>query len=220
MKEKDLQSQNNSFSKIKIMKKKNRKNKVFQYNTPKQTKKYFLMEIGFIVFMICCLIFLSQTRFHRVDGESMLPTVKNNDYLFISKRTPVLRYSVVTFEPPGKPDESYIKRIVAIPGDRIWLDKNMVYLNYQMADDNLTPANDQYLSGADLPDGTLKVRVTWDVAAALEKYDRIPEGYYFVLGDNRNHSTDSRHLGLIEQKKIEGVAVFRYYPFSRIGAID
>ncbi|OJG26536.1 signal peptidase I [Enterococcus caccae] len=129
------------------------------------------------------------------------------------------RYSLITFQPREKKYESYVKRVIGLPGDRIWLDQNTVYLNFQMAESNPTPPNEEHLSGVDLPDGTLKIRVSWEVAAQLEGLSTIPKDQFFVLGDNRRHSTDSRELGLIDKNKIEGVVTFRYYPLNRLGLI-
>ncbi|WP_336577016.1 signal peptidase I [Candidatus Enterococcus mansonii] len=176
--------------------------------------------IYFFLFICLCVLFFVKIATHRVSGVSMMPTLENKDYLFIIKGKKPSRYSLVTFAPKKHSADSYVKRILGLPGDRIWLDKNTVYLNHQMAQSNPTPENELQLSGSDLPDGTLKVRVTWEVASKLQGLEKIPEGQYFVLGDNRNHSNDSRHLGLIDQKQIEGVVSFRYYPLNRIGLID
>ncbi|OEG15355.1 signal peptidase I [Enterococcus quebecensis] len=150
----------------------------------------------------------------------MLPTLKNNDRLLVMKGEYPSRYNLITFVPKNKEKESYIKRVLGLPGDRIWLDQNNLYINHQMSSSNLTPENESALLGSELPDGTLKVRVSWEVAAKLQGISSIPEHQYFVLGDNRRHSTDSRQLGLIDFKQIEGVVRFRYYPLDRLGSIN
>lgn len=165
-------------------------------------------------------MFLLRVKTHVVVGESMLPTLNNHDRIAVIKKKEPKRYSLVTFQPGDKKSESYVKRVLGLPGDRIWLDQNTVYLNHQMAENNPTPPNETGLTGIDLPDGTLKVRVTWEVAAKLEGLSTIPKDQFFVLGDNRRHSKDSRELGLIAKDKIEGVVAFRYYPFQRFGLID
>ncbi|MGX7439325.1 signal peptidase I [Enterococcus caccae] len=178
-----------------------------------------LRRISFLLVLLLSIIFLVKIKPHVVSGESMLPTLRNKDRLFSMKNAEPTRYSLITFQPREKKYESYVKRVIGLPGDRIWLDQNTVYLNFQMAESNPTPPNEEHLSGVDLPDGTLKIRVSWEVAAQLEGLSTIPKDQFFVLGDNRRHSTDSRELGLIDKNKIEGVVTFRYYPLNRLGLI-
>lgn len=182
--------------------------------------KHYLKNTLFLLFLLIGILFLIKVKTHVVSGESMMPTLQNGDRLFVLKNAEPQRYSLITFQPAEKKNESYIKRVIGLPGDRIWLDQNTLYLNSQMAETNPTPPNEENLSGVDLPDGTLKVRVDWEVAAQLKDFSTIPEEYYFVLGDNRRNSTDSRELGLINADQIEGVVKYRYYPFNRIGTID
>lgn len=193
-----------------------------QINTKKRRKKVrsFFKEILFVLFIIIGLFFLFRIKTHMVSGNSMLPTLQTNDRLFIAKGKKPNRFSLITFEPREKKEESFVKRVMGMPGDRIWLDRNTLYLNNQMQDANPTPQNNLNLSGADLPDGTLKVRITWETAAKLEGLSVIPKDQFFVLGDNQANSTDSRHLGLIHLPQIEGVVQFRYYPFNRLGSVD
>ncbi|XUD02336.1 signal peptidase I [Enterococcus sp. AZ177] len=198
--------------------KKNQMNREKRVNIKKS--RMLLKEILFISFMIIGVFFLIKIKTHMVSGESMLPTLQTNDRLFIAKGKSPNRYSLITFQPREEKEESYVKRVMGMPGDRIWLDHNTLYLNYQMSDTNPTPQNNWYLSGEELPDGTLKVRVTWETAAKLDGLSAIPENQFFVLGDNRSNSTDSRQLGLIKLKQIEGVVQYRYYPFNRLGPID
>ena len=193
-------------------------------NVPQQNGrnriKHCLKNTLFLLFLLIGILFLIKVKTHVVSGESMMPTLKNGDRLFVLKNAEPQRYSLITFQPEEKKNESYIKRVIGLPGDRIWLDQNTLYLNSQMAETNPTPPNEENLSGVDLPDGTLKIRVDWEVAAQLKDFSTIPEEYYFVLGDNRRNSTDSRELGLINTEQIEGVVKYRYYPFNRIGTID
>ncbi|OJG25620.1 signal peptidase I [Enterococcus caccae] len=170
--------------------------------------------------MLLSILFLVKVKTYIVNGESMQPTFQNKDRLFIKKTATLTRYSLITFQPQVNADDSYIKRVIGLPGDRIWLDQNMVYLNAQMASNNSTPSNNSNLSGIELPDGTLKVRVTWEVAAQLAGLSVIPKDKFFVLGDNRRHSTDSRELGLIDKQAVKGKVIFRYYPFTRFGVVN
>lgn len=93
----------------------------------------------------------------------------------------------------------YIKRVIAVPGDTIDIRDGKVYVNGEVLDES-------YIKGNTMPKGAR-------LPATIE------EGYYFVMGDNRPHSSDSRLIGLIEQDRIKGKAVFRYWPFNRISSI-
>lgn len=70
-----------------------------------------------------------------------------------------------------------------------------------------------------LPDGTVKITVNKAVAQQMKGMKQIPKDKYFVLGDNRNHSNDSRSFGFVSAKQIEGVAMYRYYPLDRLGRL-
>lgn len=182
--------------------------------------KQLLKQGVFFALAIGCVVFLTKIQTHRVNGISMLPSLQDKDYLLIVKGKKPSRYSIITFQPKEQSQDSFVKRVVGVPGDRIWLDKNTVYLNHQMDSANPTPENELTLSGVDLPDGTLKIRVNWDIAAKLQGLSMIPKDQFFVLGDNRGSSVDSRQLGLIHSKQIEGVVSVRYFPFHSLGPVD
>ncbi len=172
-----------------------------------------------VVFVLSCLGFLVFIQTHRVDGQSMKPTLQDHDRLFVRKNQTPERYDLITFTPPNNPKESYVKRVIGLPGDRIWVDNNSVYLNQSLAEEDQVMTSNQFLSGEDLPDGTIKVWVTEAVAKESYSMRVIPADHYFVLGDNRNHSTDSRHFGLVKKQAVEGVVTFRYYPVTRLGGL-
>lgn len=200
------------------------RSKQLKLEQKKQLKKLKLyqnsMTFLFLLMMTGCLWFLIFNKAHQVKGYSMEPAIENNDRLFIRKGAEPKRYSLITFDPTGEQKESYVKRVVGMPGDTLWIDNNTLYLNHQMKEETEPPRTNSALSGEELPDGTIKMWVTEEVAKKLYKVKKIPQNGYFVLGDNRNHSTDSRKLGLIAKKQIEGVVIFRYYPFSKLGAIS
>jgi signal peptidase I len=138
----------------------------------------------------------------RVDGSSMEPTFHNGDYVIVSRLTyqwgEIQRGDVVVFPYPLSPEEDYIKRVIGLPGDRVAIYGGNVYVNGQRIEE-------PYISSAPAN----------DVAETI-----VPEGYVYVLGDNRNASSDSRSWGPLEIEAILGKAVFRYYPFDSIGIID
>ncbi|WP_375270016.1 signal peptidase I [Enterococcus sp. DIV0212c] len=157
---------------------------------------------------------------HRVDGQSMNPTLANSDRIFVFKDNQPKRYSIITFRPKEKPKESYVKRVIGMPGDAIWMDNNTLYINHQLISETEQPLTNSDLLGRKLPDGTIKVWLNQGLIKAFAGKQKIPEKKYFVLGDNRNHSSDSRSFGLVDASQIEGVVKWRYYPFNKIGVID
>lgn len=200
-----------------------------QHNVKKQQQKteylrlkksHTIVKNSVTIFVIiCCVLFLFRIKTHRVSGQSMAPTFENNDRIFVTKGKVPTRYDIVTFSPKDKPNESYVKRVVGQPGDTIWFEENKLFINHQMKAQTKAPVNDTDKRAIDLPDGTIKIDVSVAVMNQLKELNNIPEDEYFLLGDNRNHSTDSRMMGLISNKQIEGVVSFRYYPMNKVGFV-
>ena len=175
------------------------------------------------ILMVCvvlgCVLFFVFVRTHRVDGVSMAPTFANNDRIFVRKTEKPSRLDIITFSPKEQPKDSYVKRVVGMPGDAIWLEENKLFINHQMKEGVKAPDSNTDKRAIDLPDGTIKINVSVEVMKQLSGLTKIPKNKYFLLGDNRNHSTDSRMMGLIESDQIEGVVSFRYYPLNKFGYV-
>lgn len=146
-----------------------------------------------------------------VDGNSMNPTLKNKDYIFLSRQAynagEPKRGQIVVFPPPGDPDELYIKRVVGLPGETVEIKDGNVYVDGKKQDQSFT--KDGYTAeGIDnsISNGTGKITV--------------PEGEIFVMGDNRNDSEDSRFLGCIKIDSVTGVAVLRLWPLKEFGTLE
>lgn len=143
-----------------------------------------------------------------VQGESMYPTLHEGDRLIAMKITLAFddpdRGDIVIFDSPIKPSDSYIKRVIAVEGDEVRLIDGVVYVNGKAVDEYYIEDGVKTLVGRNNIDH-------W----------KIGENKLFVLGDNRHFlaSTDSRIFGEIDKDIVDGVAVFRYYPFDRIGVI-
>ncbi len=171
----------------------------------------FLMEILETVVFIGSLfivIYLFIAQPNQVKGESMMPTFQNGNYIFTSKVTYKMRNpergDVVVFHSPGNPEIEYIKRIIGLPGDTVIIENEEVYVNGEKL-------NETYISDKTLP---------LPNGYALEGVPMtIPEEYYFVMGDNRPHSSDSRDFGPITYESMIGQVFYRYFPTDKIGRI-
>lgn len=167
----------------------------------------------------------------RVDGVSMVPTLTNGDLLFADKLSYHLhapqRGDIVVLRPPGEPDQDFIKRVIGLPGDTIEIDTTSSPNGTRQAEVLLRPAgatsferlDEPYLSSSDpwTENGfccDASGRAT-DQAQPLT----IPKDEYFVMGDNRNVSEDSRALGLIPRQDILARAWVRVWPFDRLGGL-
>jgi signal peptidase I len=134
----------------------------------------------------------------RVEGQSMSPTLENEDRLIVNKLAYLLDSpkvgDVVMLSYPKDPDKSFVKRVVAEPLDTVRIDDGKVYVNDQLRPDEFVP--EEYRDSRNEP--TIVV----------------PEGYYFVMGDHRNNSSDSRDWGPVPKKYILGRIQLRWWPFS------
>lgn len=134
-----------------------------------------------------------------VEGESMEPTFQSKDYLITEKISYRLRLpkqgEIIIFNPPDKPSENYIKRIIAVPGDKVAVKGGSVYINDRII-------SEPYLNEMDKT-----------LVAQKEGYTTVlKEDEYFVMGDNRSHSRDSREIGSIPGQNIISKVWFRLLP--------
>lgn len=155
-----------------------------------------------IAVSVLIILFLYQPV--RVEGTSMLPRLENHDRLFINKFvyhfTAIQRGDVVVFHYPRDPEKSYIKRVIALPGDRLSIDRGQVILNGQPLPEPYVP--DEY-------------RDSRSMAEII-----IPPDCYFMMGDHRSISSDSREFGPVERDLIYGKAVFVYWPTRDAGVVN
>jgi signal peptidase I len=139
----------------------------------------------------------------RVEGTSMLPRLEDQDRLFINKFvykfTSIERGDVVVFRYPRDPEKSYIKRVIALPGDRLRIDHGTVWLNGK-------PQRESYV-----PEEFRDSRSMAEIV--------VPEDAFFMMGDHRSISSDSREFGPVERSLIYGKAVFVYWPARDAGAV-
>jgi signal peptidase I len=158
-----------------------------------------------VLIAVIMIVFIYQPV--KVEGTSMMPTLVNQERIFINKLTLSLglgdieRGDTVVFWFPGDPSEtkSYIKRVIGIPGDVVSIDAGQVYVNGVALVEDYVP--EEY-----------RDRVSWEP-------HRIPPDEYFVLGDHRNSSSDSRTWGFVKRDAIYGKAVFSYWPPQKMGRL-
>ena len=160
---------------------------------------YELLETVFIALVMVLVINFVSARI-RVDGNSMQPSFEHNDYVIVSKLSytfgEILRGDVVVFPFPHNPDEDYIKRVIGLPGEEVEIRVNMVYINGQPLDEDYV-----YLNG-----GTPRQANFGPVT--------VPEGHLFLLGDNRNQSSDSRYWGCLDENLLRGKAEFIHWSWD------
>lgn len=210
-------------------KKKNSKTHHTQ-KTPKKAvgKRKFQKEnniIEMVKFIIPVILLLTifvgfylTTASHTVDGDSMNPTLLDGDRIVVTKGKKIDRYEIIAFEPPVESDFQYVKRVIGMPNDSIWITGNYLFINpKQKLKQSYSELIISFID--ELPDGTLKLDISDKCAEQLEGLKNIPEGQYFVLGDNRENSSDSREFGLVDEKSIEGAVSFRTGPINRFGLL-
>ena len=169
----------------------------------KHTSRW-LRELA-VAFVVAAAIILFVYQPVRVEGTSMMPSLVDSERIFINKFVyrlgmgGVQRGDTVVFLFPQDPRRSYIKRVIGAPGDMVEIRKGQVWLNGKVLDEPYVP--EDYRDPSNM--------------AAL----RIPPGHYFVMGDHRSASNDSRAWGPLPGQAIYGKAVFVYWPLDRIGTL-
>lgn len=150
-----------------------------------------------------------------VDGESMEPTLEDGDRMVVNKIGYEVgepnRYDIVVFH--ASEDNDYIKRIIGLPGDHVAYKNDQLYINGE-------PQDEPYLESRkeDLDEGEGSLTKDFSLEESTGK-TIIPEGYVFVMGDNRRNSTDSRIIGLISMEEIIGKTGLIFWPPSEIGLV-
>ena len=137
-----------------------------------------------------------------VDGKSMYPTLNDNNIVILNKLdykiNGLKRFDIIVVDYNG---EKLIKRVIGLPGEHIEYKNNMLFINGYLTNENFNHDN------------------TSNFKLETIGYLKIPGDKYFVVGDNRNHSTDSRMIGLIDKKDIKGKVSLRLFPINKFGKI-
>jgi len=164
---------------------------------------------GIVVFMaLLVMVYFFIISPQEINGQSMDPTFHNAELIltnkFIYKFGYPKRGDVVIFKSPRNKDIDYIKRIIGLPGERVKLFQSVYYVNDQKIVEPYIAPDVVTSGGAFLAEG-MEIEV--------------PDGEYFVTGDNRPHSSDSREFGTIPLGDFIGKAFLRYFPFNRASLV-
>lgn len=165
--------------------------------------RWWVRDIFFAVgTAIMIVVFLYQPV--KVEGTSMLPELRDQERIFVNKFVyrieDITRKDIVVFWYPKDPSKSYIKRIIGMPGDTVEIVDGAVFINHKLLDEPYV--DPRFVDRHSYPPVF------------------VDPGYYYVLGDHRNQSNDSRNWGLVPERYIYGKAVFRYWPVNQIGSLD
>lgn len=170
----------------------------------------FFLDIGEVLVFaigIFFFVYLLIMRPHKISGVSMNPNYPDSEYLLTEKvsyyKSPPKRGDVVVFTPPVSSDD-YIKRVIALPGENISIKNNKVYIDSELLREDYLKSDVLTQGGSFLAEGQ-----TYKVA----------DGEFFVMGDNRAHSYDSRSFGPIKKKVISGRAWIIYWPVKFAGVV-
>jgi signal peptidase I len=157
-----------------------------------------LVSLAISAFII---IFLYQPV--KVEGVSMMPGLEDQERIFVNKFVyrwePIQRGDIIVFRYPRDTSKSYIKRVIGVAGDRVRIVNGQVYVNGEALDEDYVPSD--YADGRSYPELV------------------VPRNSYFVLGDHRTMSSDSREFGPVNDRYIYGKAVFGYWPMEKLGRL-
>ena len=181
----------------------------YQPNEPKSSFKSHLIdfiESIVVIGAIFALVYLFIAQPHKVSGSSMYPTFVSGDYILTDKVSYRFnlpkRGDIVVLKNPRNESQDFIKRIIALPGDNIKVLGGRVYINDLLLDELY-----------------LKPEIATEPRTFLHEGEEIKVGLnqYFIFGDNRNASSDSREWGPITKEEIIGKVFFRYFPLQSFG---
>src|SRR5205085_8017636 len=157
-----------------------------------------IIAVGIAAFFI---VFLYQPV--KVEGTSMMPSLDDQERIFINKFVyriePIQRGDIVVFRYPRDPQKSFIKRVIGLAGDHVRIADGRVYVNGKLLEEDYVPG--AYEDGRSYPELV------------------VPPDSYFVLGDHRSLSNDSRDFGPVDAGYICGKAVFGYWPVDKVGRL-
>lgn len=169
-----------------------------------RTVLYWLRDL-LLAILIAAVVIIFVYQPVKVEGTSMMPTLTDQERIFVNKFVyrfglgEIQRSDLVVFSYPNDPDKSYIKRVIGLPGDVVEIVRGTVRVNGRALREDYVPS--EYRDYSSMPPR------------------KVPPHHYFVLGDRRISSNDSRNWGTVPRHSIYGKAVFVYWPLDRLGPV-
>lgn len=161
------------------------------------------LVVGILIIMLVKIYFVTN---YEVAGQSMMPTLNNEDKVIVNKLTKINRMDIVIFH--GDEQEDYVKRVIGLPGDKISYENDELFINNKKVKEPYLKSyrayenpNENFTEDFELEE--------------LTGSKRVPPNKFFVLGDNRIASMDSRYFHFVDDKQIVGEVLARYWPLSQ-----
>lgn len=179
-------------------------------------KELFSWILHMVVWMaVLFVVYQYVAQPFKVDGSSMQHTLEDGERVWMWKLSDIERFDVVIFPQPnpapGFEPKLYVKRVIGVPGDRISYKADQLYINGEAVSEPYLDEKANEYHGPLFTEDFEMVSVTGE--------EVVPEGKFFVLGDNRQNSVDGRAFGLIDADSVIGEATFIYWPLDKFGSI-
>lgn len=187
---------------------------------PRLARPGLLRELLNNVFFIVAALILAEIAFPRssIEGPSMQPSLFAGQHLLISRVHYLFgdpqRNDIAVFDPDDNKNEMLIKRVIGIPGDVI------EFRDTEVERDGQIVTEARLFRNGEMVDEPYFVNAPCTVSSCRERSWTLGEDEYFMMGDNRNHSNDSRSFGPVRRERIVGKAVWRYLPLDQFGSLE